>query len=252
MKKINIDSFVRITRIFVFSGCIAFSLKLHAYCYVNSESHLPSFQGGNSVWNGAWIPAIPPSQTDVFASCGPSDKNSDLKWTPNQAARRALFNSPEVQNTAIGCESYGHLLKAECNPDFPVLTIYIHPQNYYKIESFIVARDAFLNASNEISVGTKSYLQGRLKVPSGDWSNPSFLNTIILSEANEFPVINIIEYVKIMNLLFNKYPTMNYRAAYIDFINGDFANLKYNVANYELAKKNSIMVIINTILNDGE
>lgn len=235
----------------VFGFVLTLSQQSGATCYVNSESHLPFYSGTGLGSTPTTFPS--PTQQDAFASCGPSAKNADLNWTPNQAVRRALFDSAAVQDSAAGCDSYGHLLKAECKPDFPVLTIFYPSNNYYRIESFVIERNPSLNAAPELSPEIKNYMQTRLKIPSGDWANQGFLNTVIVSVGDGENAIQmtIIQYVDMMNKLFSRYPTKDYRQAYIDFINGDRNNLSYFVASLEY-QRNLISKIVPVILQTLE
>lgn len=189
---------------------------------------------------------------DPQPTCAASATNSDLPWTPDPAARAKLFLSSEVQRTADGCDSYAKLVKAECNPEFPVMTNYYDPKGIYKIRTLITERDIYLNSKTELSPGILSYLKNRIRIPSGDWSSIVFLQSIKVSDS-----MNIIDYVAMMNQLSQKYPTKDYRNAYVEFINGENAYLDYYIQQTEFLKaiglinqKKSILTIINSVLID--
>lgn len=269
LMKIAVINFLIFLSVFVNSSA-------NAVCYLNSESHLPYTtercaigSGGVSVCSNSssnhnlecrvrryderWCYTSFPSDDDIFGSCGPNPNNADVTWLPNQAVRRALFDTAEVQNTAGGCQSYGQLLKAECNPGFPVLTIFYDTAGTYKIESLVVERNPLLSNAADLSASIKNYIQARLKIPSGNWASSSFLKTVIVPKPGNGLPLDIIQYVTMMNFLYRKYPTYDYQKAYIDYINGDSIYIFYYLANYEFVKKimnNAAITVINNLLMD--
>lgn len=132
------------------------------------------------------------------------------------------------------------------------MTNYYDPKGIYKIRTIITERDIYLNSKTELSPGILSYLKNRIRIPSGDWNSIAFLQSIKVSDS-----MNIIDYVAMMNQLSQKYPTKDYRNAYVEFINGENAYFDYYIQQTEFLKvlglinqKNSILTIINSVLID--
>lgn len=88
--------------------------------------------------------------TDANSACTAGAARTSLGWTPNAAARETLLKSTVVQNSLTGCENMGKLLKSECQPVGPVLSIYFSASGSIEVESAAIEIDGLMH--NDITL----------------------------------------------------------------------------------------------------
>jgi hypothetical protein len=88
--------------------------------------------------------------TDSTSQCATGQSRWSIGWTPNISARDALQKSAAVQQSLNGCELMAKVIKAECQPAAPVISLYLADSGSYEVETAAIEIKAAL--SNDISL----------------------------------------------------------------------------------------------------
>ena len=109
--------------------------------------------------------------TDANSACATGSARSSLGWTPNAAARDTLLQSVSVQKTLNGCELMAKLVKSECQPFGPVLSIYSSDSGGIEVESAVIEISALM--PNDITLPTEFRVYFQQAAVAANLARPS-------------------------------------------------------------------------------